>query len=137
MPRSLSFRNAIAAITMAVASLCGGGKAIAEQKGTLSVAEVRAVATTRADTRRRQTEIVAVVSETEIAATDRADDTRATASERAALHPLVSARIGSSGVTTRSLPTHQVSEIPNCIRPPTRAPPHGIANRLADGLGCA
>jgi len=53
MPRSLTFHNAIAAITIAVASLCGGGKAVAEQKGTLSIVEVRGDATLRPDARKR------------------------------------------------------------------------------------
>lgn len=53
MPRSLTFRNAIAAITMAVAALCGGGKALAEQKGTLSVVEVKGNAALRPDARKK------------------------------------------------------------------------------------
>ena len=40
MPRLPNFRNAIAAIMMAVAALCGGGKAAAEQKGMLSIMQV-------------------------------------------------------------------------------------------------
>ena len=40
MPRKLTIRSLLTALTMAVVSLCGGGKAVAEQKGTLSVIEV-------------------------------------------------------------------------------------------------
>lgn len=43
MPRPLTLRylkKVAAVLTMAVASLCGGGKAVAEQKGTLSVVEI-------------------------------------------------------------------------------------------------
>ncbi len=58
MPRSLTFRNAIAAITMAVAALCGGGKAVAEQEGTLSVVEVRGNAALRPDARKRAGEFL-------------------------------------------------------------------------------
>lgn len=54
MPRKLTLRSAIAALTMAVASLCGGGKAIAEQqKGTLTVVESRSGAALRPDARKR------------------------------------------------------------------------------------
>jgi len=53
MPRSLTFRNAIAAITMAVAALCGGGKATAEQKGTLSIVEVKGGTALTPDARKK------------------------------------------------------------------------------------
>jgi len=53
MPRLPTFRNAIAALTMAVAALCGGGKAAAEQKGTLSIVEVKANAALRPDARKK------------------------------------------------------------------------------------
>ena len=46
-------KRCTAALTMAVVSLCGGGKAVAEQKGTLSLVEVRGIAALRPDARKK------------------------------------------------------------------------------------
>ncbi len=139
MPRLPNFRNAIAAITMAVAALCGGGKAAVEQKGTLSVSEVRAAPALRSKSHKRTDDIVAVVSTTEAGiANDQSDEARAAGDDRAAPVFLQTFASFLGAVPTQVLPVHQIVFETVSHRPLTRAPPHqGIANRLADALGRA
>ena len=133
----LTFRNAIAAITMAVAALCGGGKAAAEQKGTLSVSEVRAAPALRSKSHKRAEDIVTLVSTTEASASEQYEEARATDDDRAALNPILSiVRLPVAKPTTDPRTGQTVSETIR-LRPPTRAPPKGAANRLADASGRA
>jgi len=53
MPRFTAIRNVLAIFTMAVASLCGGGKAVAEQAGTLTVVELRGDVALRPEAHKR------------------------------------------------------------------------------------
>ena len=62
MPRRPSLRSLLAAIAMAVVALCGGGKAMASERGTASAVEIRSGTATRADTRKRCAEAVAAVA---------------------------------------------------------------------------
>jgi len=62
MPRRPTLRSLLAAITMAVVALCGGGKAIAGERGTASAVEIRSGTATRADTRKRCAEAVVAVA---------------------------------------------------------------------------
>lgn len=56
MPRRPTLRSLLAALTMAVAALCGGGKALASERGTASAVEIRAGTAIRADSRKRCTD---------------------------------------------------------------------------------
>jgi len=127
----LTLRNAIAAITMAGAALCGGGKAVAEQKGTLSVSEVRAASALRSKSQRRADDVVTVVATTEVTTTERHDEARASGDDRAALNLLLSVAVHPDEKPTGDARTDQFVVQSIHFRPPTRAPPRGSVNWLA------
>ena len=58
MPTLATIRKVLAAAVMTVGALCGGAKASAEQKGTLSVVGIEADAAITPQTRRRATEFL-------------------------------------------------------------------------------
>ena len=122
MPRKLTIRSLLTALTMAVVSLCGGGKAIAAQKNTPSVVETPRSVVVRSG----ESDIIAPATETvtEAVQIDDTDDGVArVGADRAAF--VVGAcpftEIRSTGAASLSL--HQTGRRYVWIRPPTRGPP--------------
>lgn len=122
MPRKMTFRSVLTALTVAVVSLCGGVKAIAAQKGGFAVVEARDISAVR-PARHDHFEYVGSIA-AEVAATDEgADDLAAAPTERAVTGAALSFRGALSSARPAKAEAHQLRHCLVCIRPPTRGPP--------------
>ncbi len=124
MHRFTAIRNVIAVITMTVAALCGGGKAMAAQNSIFSTVEVRNGDTLRQDRDKGQTPPDPASVETAIASDNVA------VSEKGVFEAPYAprAKISFSFQDQKALlfageVTAQFRKLGAFIRPPTRAPP--------------
>lgn len=74
MPRRPILPSILAALTMAVAALCGGGKAQSSDRSTSTGAEIRMAGAMRTETRRRATDAGAILRPAAVAADNAGSD---------------------------------------------------------------
>ncbi len=124
MLRFTAIRKVIAVITMTVAALCGGGKALAAQKGLLSVVEVQDGGTLHSNDSKSQTSPAPVTAEAVIVSGNVAVSEKGVFDTSYATRTKVAFALQNKrALLPASQSADQFRKLGAFVRPRTRAPP--------------
>ena len=124
MLRFTAIRNVIAVITMTVAALCGGGKAIASQNGIFSAVEVQNSDTHRLEGGKGQTSLAPANTEAVIVSGNVAISEKGVFDTSYATRAKVAFALQNKrALLPTSKSADQIRKLDAFVRPRTRAPP--------------